>query len=229
MNKYNTILIDADDTLLDFHKAEKEGIKKVFKQNNVEFNEYIFKTYKKINSFLWDEFEKGKIKKDEITSNRFKILFQELNIKADDELFKKEYQEALGEGFYLIDGAREICEELFKKCNLYCVTNGLKKTQESRFKGADLNKYFKGIFVSEEVGYQKPSKEYFDYVFNKIGNIKLSETIIIGDSLSSDIAGGNNAGIDTCWFNPKRLNNNTSLKITYEIKELAELKDIILK
>lgn len=229
MNRYNNILIDADDTLLDFHKAEREGFKKVFIENNLEYNEYIFKTYKKINSYLWSEFEKGRISKEDITSNRFKILFENLSIQSDDVYIRKEYQKALGEGYYLIDGALELCEALYLKCSLYCVTNGLVQTQQSRFKGAKLNKYFKDIFVSEKVGYQKPSIEYFNYVFNHIPNIDLSKTIIIGDSLSSDIQGGNNAGIDTCWFNPKGIKNETGLKITYEISKLDELKKIIFE
>lgn len=225
--RYDTILFDADDTILDFHKAEKEGLKNAFKDNNVLFNDDIFKSYKKINSFLWSEFEKGNIKKEEISKNRFKTLFENLNINGDHNALTKSYEDRLGEGYYLIDGAIEILEELYEKCNLYCVTNGHIKTQTSRFEGAGINKYFKDVFVSEKVGYAKPSKEYFDYVFNKIHNVDLKRTIIIGDSLSSDILGGINAGIDTCWYNPKGTLNTSSLKAVYEIKKLEDLKGII--
>lgn len=227
MMKYNIILFDADDTLLDFKKSEKKALENAFIKNNICLTEKIISEYKKINSGLWSEFNKGNIEKEYIVDNRFRMLFEKLDINEDADKIKKDYQYELGYGFFVIDGAIEICKKLSETCDLYCVTNGLAQNQFRRIKGAKLEEYFKDIFVSEEVGFAKPKKEYFDYVLKKISNCHKESILIVGDSLESDIQGGVNAGIDTCWYNPNGYVNNSKVTPKYEIKNLDEILEII--
>ena len=228
MGSYDVIFFDADDTLLDFQKAEKTALSEVFKSYGIEDKEEIFNKYIRINSKLWKSFERGEIAKEDILNSRFTLLFQELCIDKDGVKCNNDYLEALGRGDFLLDGALEACEYLSSYCDLYILTNGVSKTQHSRIDNTPLMKYFKGVFVSEEVGYQKPLKEYFDFVFSTIGEVDKNRVLMVGDSLSSDILGGINAGIDTCWFNPHHKENTTDLKYNYEIASLQELYSIVL-
>lgn len=227
MAKYNTILFDADGTLLDFEAAQRDALKKAFENHNYRLDDNIKEVYYSINHGLWDQYEKGIISKDEVTYTRFGKLFEAVGIIGDGIAFENEYQELLGQGHEVILGARNILEKLYETHELYVVTNGVTKTQFNRLKASKLDIYMKNIFVSEATGYQKPMKEYFTFCFERIPNIDLKSTLIVGDSLSSDILGGNNAGIDTCWFNPENLNCNLEVKIDYEIKELSELYKIV--
>ncbi|WP_426347991.1 YjjG family noncanonical pyrimidine nucleotidase [Alloiococcus sp. CFN-8] len=227
MIKYDIIFFDADDTLLDFQKAEKTALSEVFKSYGVEDSEEIFNKYIEINNKLWKSFELGEIAKEDILNSRFTLLFQELCLDKDGIKCNNDYLDALGRGDFLLEGSIEVCEYLSKYCDLYIVTNGVSKTQHSRIDNSPLMKYIKGVFVSEDVGYQKPLKEYFDFVFKAIGEMDRTKALIVGDSLSSDILGGINAGIDTCWFNPYKKENTLGIKADYEIKALQELYGII--
>ncbi|ROR22103.1 2-haloacid dehalogenase [Mobilisporobacter senegalensis] len=223
MNKFKTILFDIDGTLLDFKASEEEALEKVFAMHNYILDEHVKGTYERINKFLWEQYELGIIDRNMVIYSRFVKLFEELGIDGDGIRFEDEYQELLGEGHALMDGAREVLEYLHPKYELYVVTNGVTRTQMKRLQDSKLKDYFKDIFVSEATGYQKPMKEYFDYCFERIPNLDLSKTIIIGDSLSSDIQGGNNASVATCWVNPDSLDNKEKISVDYEIKQLKEL------
>ncbi|MED1268518.1 YjjG family noncanonical pyrimidine nucleotidase [Bacillus mycoides] len=223
MKKYKTLLFDVDDTLLDFQKAEKIALRMLFEEKGLLLTDEIEDRYKKINKSLWDSFEKGEIARNEIINTRFSILFKEYGEEVDGILFENNYRSYLEEGNQLMQGAFEFINQIQSKYDLYIVKNGISKTQDKRLRNAGLHSLFKDIFVSEDTGFQKPMKEYFDYVFERIPNFASEEGLIIGDSLSADIKGGYVAGIDTCWFNPEKKSNDSEIMPTYEVHNFEEL------
>ncbi|WHY29206.1 YjjG family noncanonical pyrimidine nucleotidase [Bacillus wiedmannii] len=223
MKKYKTLLFDVDDTLLDFQKAEKMALRMLFEEKGIHLTSEIERQYKKINKSLWDAFEEGEINRDEVVSTRFSILFKEYGEEIDGILFENNYRSYLEEGDQLMQGAFEFINQIQSEYDLYIVTNGISKTQDKRLRNAGFHALFKDIFVSEDTGFQKPMKEYFDYVFERIPNFSPEEGLIIGDSLSADMKGGYVAGIDTCWFNPEKKSNNGEIVPTYEVQNFEEL------
>ncbi len=223
MIKY--ILFDVDDTLLDFHASEAVCLPRALEAVGVKVTPALTKRYKEINRSLWDMFERREIVKEDILPLRFNMLFKELGIEANGERAQEIYEKELGGSCIYIDGCIDLLESLYGKYKLYLVTNGTNAVQEPRLKKSGINKYFDGIFVSELFGCEKPSKEFFDKVFENIGKIDKKETIIVGDSLSSDILGGVNYGLLTCHFNPKNISG--SIKADYEIKHLSELPELL--
>lgn len=227
MKNYRTILLDADGTIFDFDACEREALRLALTKHGYMYNEDILRLYSGINIELWKRLERGEVDRKFVIYERFRLLLEKLGIDDDGVSLEDDYQEILGMQHYFMEDAPRVLEYLYKKYDLYAVTNGITKTQLSRFRHSGADKYMKRIFVSEETGFQKPWKEFFDYCFERIDNLSLSETIIAGDSLTSDILGGNNAGIDTCWFNPAAEVNNTNARVDIEIRRLRELMDIL--
>lgn len=225
--KYTILLMDADDTLLDFQKTEEYALSSTFEKYGIPFTDEVRATYKTINHKLWAAFEAGEISKGTILARRFRNTFVSLGIKGEFAGFEEEYQLALGRGGFLIPEAMEVCRRLSKTCRLYIVTNGVQATQASRMELSGLLPYIQDVFVSESTGYQKPQKEYFDYVFSHIPDFDPAQALMIGDSLHSDMKGGQNAGIDVCWYNPADKPNGAKVKLNYEIKNLKELYGIV--
>ncbi|WP_166704420.1 YjjG family noncanonical pyrimidine nucleotidase [Bacillus albus] len=223
MKKYKTLLFDVDDTLLDFQKAEKVALRMLFEERGIPLTREVEAQYKKINKSLWDAFEEGEINRDEVVNTRFSILLKEYGEEVDGILFENNYRSYLEEGNQLMQGAFEFISQIQSEYDLYIVTNGISKTQDKRLRNAGLHPLFQGVFVSEDTGFQKPMKEYFDYVFEQIPNFAPEEGLIIGDSLSADIKGGYIAGIDTCWFNPEKKLNDSEIVPTYEVQNFEEL------
>jgi 2-haloacid dehalogenase len=227
LKKYKTLLFDVDDTLLDFGAAEKLALQLLFEEQNIPLTSEVEEQYKKINQGLWRRFEAGELDRDEVVNTRFSILFNEYGKEMDGILLEKNYRSYLEQGHQLVDGAFVLISELHNDFDLYVVTNGVSKTQDKRLRDSGLFPLFRNIFVSEDTGYQKPMKEFFDYVFSRIPNFRVEEALIIGDSLSADIKGGELAGMDTCWFNPNMKHNHTNIKPSYQIHNLEELKQIV--
>ena len=222
LKKYKHLLIDVDDTLLDFQIAEEKAFEKLLNEFNLTFDEKLYQIYQNENKRLWKAFELCQIEKHEIFDNRMIPLFKELNLDVDPKAASYRFLDYLSEGAFLIDNTYKVLEKLYKKYDLYIITNGVASVQYPRIKKVGIDKFFKGIFVSEEIGYQKPKKEFFDYVSSKIYNFNKEEALVIGDSLTSDIKGAIEYGIDTCWFNPKGL--KTDLTVNYIIASLDEIK-----
>jgi 2-haloacid dehalogenase len=221
------VLFDLDDTLLDFHRAEAEAIRHTLREFGINPTDETVALYSKINRSCWAKLETGEYTREEVLHRRFDILFQTLGVEGDAHETQKLYEYRLSLGAYYLDGAEDLLDELFGKYRLYLATNGIVNVQSRRIKDSGIGKYFDGIFVSERIGYNKPDKRFFECAFLEIPDFKLEETVIIGDTLTSDILGGINAGIKTVYFNPKNRKNDTGITPDYEIGTLADLTELL--
>ena len=226
---YKYILWDVDGTVLDFLKAEANAIKTLFNKYGLgECTDDMIVEYSAINTKYWQRLERNEITKPEVLIGRFREFFNNRGIDLSiAESFNRDYQLALGDTVEFCPNAKEMLLSQKGKYTIVAVTNGTKVAQEKKLRLSGLDKIFDGIFISENVGFEKPNIEYFDYVFNELGITDKSEAIIIGDSLTGDMRGGFNAGIDTCWYNPEGKPNHLGIPVTYEIDDLGKLKDII--
>ncbi len=225
--KYSYLFFDADETLYDFKHSEKTAFFRAFEHFNVPCEEKWERVYSKINEKYWLKYNKGRVTKEELMRRRFADLLKRMKVDLDPVELNNCYREKLGEDATLLPDAYEVVNRLCKTYRLVMVTNGFEKTQQSRFALSGISDCFVGCYTSDKMGVAKPSREYFDKVTELVGAADRSEILIIGDSLSSDIEGGNNAGIDTCWFNPKGRRRPKGYHINYEIKRLTELYEIL--
>ena len=223
-----SVFLDLDDTVLDFRHAEREAISTALESLGIEPIEALLTRYSEINLECWKLLERGEITREEVKTRRFSILFSELSYNGSPEQTQKIYERALGTSHKFVDGAEEMLEILSKKYDLYIASNGMLNVQIPRIKGADIAKYFKDIFISEQIGKNKPSLEFFEACFSKIEGFQKDNCIIVGDSPSSDILGGKRAGILTCLYNPLgKICKSPSPD--YEIKALSELPVLLEK
>ncbi len=228
MGRFDTILWDVDQTLLDFKKSESYAVRFCFQKFGKEASDETVAVYSAINERFWKQIEKGEINKKEALVERFRTLFKEIGEEDIEALaFQKEYADALGSVYYFQDDSYELLKKLKEKYRQYLVTNGVTFTQMKKLRLSGLEKLVDGIFVSEQIGAPKPQKEFFERCFSKIPGFLRERTIIVGDSLSSDMKGGNNAGIATCWYNPAGLENHSDVSIDYEIRNLKEIWGIL--
>lgn len=225
--KYRWLLFDADGTLFDYDRAEAHALTETFTQIGLGFQNGYLESYRQINNDLWRAFEQGEISQEKLKVERFQILCQVLNMTADPAELSKIYLANLAKGIYLIEGAKEMIAVLSAQYRLAIITNGLKDVQRPRFANSAIVKHFTAIVISEEVGVAKPDSRIFDITFKHMGQPGKGEVLIIGDSLTSDIAGGVNYGIDTCWYNPEGRERPSNLNIRYEIRSLSELPGLL--
>ena len=225
---YRLILLDADNTIFDYDKAEEFALKSSLDNfgYNEDFNE-IRDVYREINSSLWRALEQGKVTRDELREKRFRMLFSRYDLEYSVSDFSKLYLEYLGQGDFLIDGAQEICQYLSSRYEVVILTNGITEVQLSRLEKSLIKDYINDIIISEEAGTNKPDPEIFEYTFRKVNHVSKDDVMIIGDSLTSDIQGGINFGIDTCWFNRNNAENKSEVQPTYHISKLDELKKLL--
>ncbi len=228
MKHYEYLLFDADNTLLDFTKAEALAFKETCRVAGIPHTESLYCTYSEINDGLWKRLERHEIDLPFLKLERFRLLLVHLGREDFDlaALLRDTYIESLGQQSCLISGAEEVCRTLSQNYRLYIVTNGISKIQRSRFAGSPLPPYFRGVFVSEEMGVQKPDPAYFDRVIREIGDPDRSKYLVIGDSLTSDCDGAIASGLDICRYNPKGLPDNRR-KLTYTVKTLEDLLPIL--
>lgn len=222
------ILFDIDGTLLDFSAAERCAIEKAFSKFGLgEFSPEKAQKYSEINLRHWEMLERGEITKNEVLLLRFAEFLKYLNCdSAAPNEVNNYYESIIADKVAFIENAPEICNDLAKDYDLYCVTNGSLTAQTKRLKNSGLDKYFKQIFISDEIGFEKPSIQFFEPVLKAVHREK-SEIMIIGDSLTSDMNGGNNAGIKCCFYNPQGKAVEGNIKIDYEIKSLGEIYAVL--
>ena len=228
MVHYQNLLFDLDDTLLDYGIAEDHSLKQLFTDFNLKLTPNVKRTFQEYNVGMWQRYERNELTWDQLMDHLFADYFKvyhKLNVPGGKTI--KTYLTYLSNNHQLIPGTRTLLEYLKNKnYRIFAVTNGQKIVQDKRLKDAHLLQYFNDVFISQVIGVQKPSKEMFDYVLKQIDGNSTS-TLMIGDSLSSDIQGGVNAHLDTVWFNPHSLHNTTRLKPTYEVHRLTELKELL--
>ncbi len=226
--KYEVLIFDADETLFDFKKSEKEAFKNTMLQFNIDYDEnYHFIIYHEVNEAIWKEFEQGLITQEKLKTERFRRFVNQLKLSFDEKEMAHVYMEHLGDASFLYGGCEELIESLSSSYRLCIVTNGLSLVQNKRIRKSGIAKYFDTIVISEEVSIAKPNPGIFEYALQQMHFSDKSKVLVIGDSLSSDILGGVNFGADTCWYNPKQLKNETSLQPTYVVADYEELKALL--
>ena len=226
--RYNTVLFDADGTLLDFLKSEREAIIDTLALHGVVADEEMVKTYSEINDSLWKKLEKKEIERSVLLYHRFELLFERYGIDADTKKVSSDYINIISQKAYFLDGAEALLQSLYGKVRMYIITNGARVVQLGRYAKLGMEKYFDGLFISEVVGVNKPDVRFFESVKNNIDSFKFEDTIIVGDSLSSDIKGGNLFGLDTCWYNPQKSKCSEIATPTYTAYSFDEVYSIIV-
>ena len=224
---FEFLLIDMDDTVLDFKRAEYVAIRKTLQEAGIDPTDAVCRRYSEINDGYWKRLERKEVTRRQLQVGRFADLFAELGVTADGEVCADRYMENLAQGHDFMPGAETALAALQKKYRLYLASNGNADTQRSRIALAGIEKYFEEIYISGEIGINKPDKGFFDACFAKIERFDPAKTLIVGDSLSSDILGGKNAGIATCWVNPGHKTAPTELQPDYEIENLTQLEALL--
>jgi len=221
------LFIDLDDTILDFHKAEHIALSKTLRSLGLEPTEEVLTLYSRINKEHWERLERKESTREQVLVGRFQELIARTGITAQAENCARTYEENLSQGHYFMPGAAEALAVLSKKYKLYLASNGTARVQAGRLKSANISHYFEGIFISQEIGANKPDKAYFDTCFARIPGFDPKRAMIVGDSLTSDILGGIQAGIATCWVNTHGKTAPEDLRPDYEIESLSQLDALL--
>ena len=230
---YRTLLLDADNTILDFFKCEKVALRSCLIHRGLPSDDETVAIYSAINDNQWKRLERREISRQEVLVGRFRIFFDRLGYDGNPEEMQDEYTEALAGQNFLMEGALDVCRSLSGEYDLFIVTNGNSYNQHKRIDSSPVRPYLLDVFISEELGADKPSQAYFEEVANRIrtrtGRFEKDEVLLVGDSLSSDIAGGNRFGIDTCFLSYGRTDcpGFPEYRSTYTIHDIRELPDLL--
>ncbi|WP_419045825.1 YjjG family noncanonical pyrimidine nucleotidase [Dysosmobacter sp.] len=221
------IFLDLDDTILDFTAGEAKALSQTLREAGIEPTEAILDRYHIINTAHWELLEEGRLTRDEVLVQRFEQLFRELGVDHSGKAISERYEVLLSCQHDFMPGAEQLLKDLSSRYDLYLASNGAAAVQNPRLDDAGLRPYFKGIFISEEMGADKPSKAFFDACFAAIPGFRLEETVMVGDSLTSDIRGGSNTGLRTVWFNPHGKEPRPDIRPSYTIHALSELLPLL--
>ncbi|MBB3121485.1 YjjG family noncanonical pyrimidine nucleotidase [Pseudoduganella violacea] len=222
--KHRLFLFDLDDTLLDFKASEKLSFVRTMRELGLpDGMDELFLQYQAINTALWKSFEMGEVSKDFLKVERFRQTFQSKGIALDPEAASRRYLESLPETVVLIDGAEHLCATLAGIGEVGIITNGVESIQSRRIASSGLGKHISFVATSESSGYAKPDVRFFEYATQMARSFVKEETIIVGDRLDADILGANRFGIESCWFNPGRLANESEALPTYEAASLHDI------
>lgn len=221
------IFLDVDNTILDFNRAEAIAVEKTLSSLSIPCSPEIIRRYSQLNLAQWKLLEQGKLTRDQVKVRRYRLLFDELGTDASPEEAARIYEGILGEGHYFMEGAQEMLQALHGSFHLYLATNGTAAVQKSRLKSAGIEHFFEKIFISEELGCNKPETKFFELCFEKIPDLKKEEAVMVGDSLTSDISGGIRAGIRTIWFNKDLKDTPGEIRPDHMIATLKELPGLV--
>ena len=221
------LFLDLDDTILDFHKAERIALSKTLTEFGVEPAEEVLSLYHRINLWHWEQLEQGKLTREEVLVGRFAALLRELGVSADAVRCTRSYEGNLAVGHYFLPGAEEAVANLSQKYRLFLASNGTATVQAGRLTSANLYRFFETVFISQELGFNKPAKEFFDACFARIPDFDPKKAVMVGDSLTSDIRGAKGAGIAACWFNPRQEAPIPGISMDYEIHSLPQLREFL--
>src|SRR5271168_4594489 len=223
MQRYQWLLFDADGTLFDFERAEAAALRRVFERMGVAFMPDYLIEYQRINQVLWRDVERGEIKPSFVKTRRFELLLQSLNLAHRPETFSATYLDCLAECSELLEDAAEVLQTLRRKYRMAILTNGLQVVQRGRLARSVIRHHIGEIIISEEIGFSKPAKEFFEIALNRLGNPSRRELLMTGDGWNSDILGATQYGLDACWYNPERKPRPGGCEVTREIFSLREL------
>lgn len=225
MSCYRWLLFDADGTLFDYEQAEGSALRRVFQSIGMTFEPSYLAAYQSINQALWCAVERGELSPKTVKERRFEMLFEAIRVQYSASKFGDEYLEALADCSELLEYAAEVVLALKERYQLAILTNGLQRVQRKRLARSAISEHIAETIISEEVGFSKPAKEYFDVALKKIGSPPAHELLMIGDGWNSDIIGASQYGLDACWYNPKRLPRPSDCRVVREIASLHELVD----
>ncbi|MBR0354707.1 MAG: YjjG family noncanonical pyrimidine nucleotidase [Oscillospiraceae bacterium] len=231
MGERNTwsVFLDLDNTILDFSRAERTALRKTLAERGVEPTDAVLRRYVDFNIYCWEQLENGLMTREEVLVRRFELLFEELGVSLDGAEACARYEGLLHFGYWLIPGAEETLQRLAPDYDLYLASNGVASVQHSRIEGAGIARYFRDIFISEELGAVKPQRAFFDACFARIPAFDPTRALMVGDSLTSDIRGGVNAGIRTCWLNYNKKPGREDIRPDYEINSVTELPALLAR
>lgn len=223
----HTVFLDLDDTLLDFHRGEATALAAALRQVGIVPTSEVLERYSAINAQQWQLLEQGLLTREEVLVRRFDLLFAELGVECSSQETRDLYEGLLRQQHDFLPGGRELLGALAPYYDLYIASNGTAAVQDQRLSDAGILPYCKDIFISQRLGAVKPQKEFFDACFARIPGFCLEETIIIGDSLTSDIKGGLNAGLHTCWFNPYSRTAPPDIQPEYQVRTLEQIPKLL--
>ena len=222
------IFLDLDDTILDFHRSEAVALRKTLQSLNVDPTDEIIALYSKINLAHWKALERRELTREQVLTGRFRQLFHELGMNVSPNVAQSLYEKNLSESHFFVDGAPRLLMTLSKKYPLYIASNGTTLVQTNRIASSGIGRYFKAVFLSEQLGADKPQIEFFERATGQIEGYNPDEAIILGDSITSDMQGGINAGMHTCWFNPHHRDNH-GITPEFEITDLGQFDAVLQK
>lgn len=224
---FDTILWDVDGTLINFEESERVSLRQCFLKKGISLSESDLRAYGSINQSYWRQLEKGEVSRQQVLEGRFLDFFTYLRVEGISAADMNDcYQEALGENCVMNDDAFHLCLKLRSRCHQYVVSNGTSIAQRKKLKNTGLDSVMDGIFISEEIGFQKPDVRFFEACFEQIPELTRERTLIVGDSLTSDIKGGNNAGIRCCWYRPGAIASERC-EADYVIQNLWEILELL--
>lgn len=223
---YKAVFLDIDDTVFNFKKCSERALEKTFSAMELNYDESIFDAFTEIDEILWTKQKRNELSVDEVLDVRFVQLKEKLGIDYDGDRLRTHFVHSLGEQYIMEPGIENTLERLSGSYRIYAASNGVLTMQENRLQLSGLRKYFTDLFVSDDIGYQKPDTNYFKECLNRAG-LEPFEILMVGDSLIADIAGANAAGIESCWYNPYGLENNSEVEADMEINHLNGLTGIL--